>query len=215
MNRQSLMAQYFEVNPDNPQKRLLHRAAEILRSGGVGAYPTDSCYALGCLPGDKQALERIQFLRQLDDQHNLTLLCGDLSEIGQLAKVDNSAFRLMRSLTPGPYTFLLPASRDVPRRLRHPKRKTIGIRIPADNVARGLLAELGGPLMTTSLVLPDADNPLSEPEDIRAQLDHALDFIMAAGARSLEQTTVLDLVDGEPVLVRQGLGDVTALGLPA
>ncbi len=215
MNRQSLMAQYFEVNPDNPQKRLLHRAAEILRSGGVGAYPTDSCYALGCLPGDKQALERIQFLRQLDDQHNLTLLCGDLSEIGQLAKVDNSAFRLMRSLTPGPYTFLLPASRDVPRRLRHPKRKTIGIRIPADNVARGLLAELGGPLMTTSLVLPDADNPLSEPEDIRAQLDHALDFIMAAGARSLEQTTVLDLVDGEPVLVRQGLGDVAALGLPA
>ncbi|MCS3902894.1 tRNA threonylcarbamoyl adenosine modification protein (Sua5/YciO/YrdC/YwlC family) [Methylohalomonas lacus] len=209
------MAQYFEVNSDNPQKRLLHRAVEILRGGGVGAYPTDSCYALGCLPGDKQALERIQFLRQLDEHHNLTLLCADLSEIGQLAKVDNSAFRLMRSLTPGPYTFLLPASRDVPRRLRHPKRKTIGIRIPADNVARGLLAELGGPLMTTSLVLPDAENPLSDPEDIRAQLDHALDFIMAAGARSLEQTTVLDLVDGEPVLVRQGLGDVAALGLPA
>lgn len=209
------MAQYFEVNSENPQKRLLHRAVEILRGGGVGAYPTDSCYALGCLPGDKQALERIQFLRRLDAQHNLTLLCADLSEIGQLAKVDNSAFRLMRSLTPGPYTFLLPASRDVPRRLRHPKRKTIGIRIPADNVARGLLAELGGPLMTTSLVLPDADNPLSEPEDIRAQLDHTLDFIVAAGARSLEQTTVLDLVDGDPVLVRQGLGDVTALGLPA
>lgn len=209
------MAQYFEVNSENPQKRLLHRAVEILRSGGVGAYPTDSCYALGCLPGDKQALERIQFLRRLDAQHNLTLLCADLSEIGQLAKVDNSAFRLMRSLTPGPYTFLLPASNDVPRRLRHPKRKTIGIRIPADNVARGLLAELGGPLMTTSLVLPDADHPLSEPEDIRAQLDHTLDFIVAAGARSLEQTTVLDLVDGEPVLVRQGLGDVTALGLSA
>lgn len=209
------MAQYFEVNSENPQKRLLHRAVEILRGGGVGAYPTDSCYALGCLPGDKQALERIQFLRRLDAQHNLTLLCADLSEIGQLAKVDNSAFRLMRSLTPGPYTFLLPASRDVPRRLRHPKRKTIGIRIPADNVARGLLAELGGPLMTTSLVLPDDDYPLSEPEDIRARLDHTLDFIVAGGARSLEQTTVLDLVDGDPVLVRQGLGDVTALGLPA
>lgn len=208
-----IMAQYFEVNSENPQKRLLHRAVEILKSGGIGAYPTDSCYAIGCLPGDKEALDRIRLIRRLDEEHNLTLICADLSEIGQLAKVDNSAFRLLRALTPGPYTFLLPATRDVPRRLRHPKRKTIGIRIPADNVTRGLLDELGGPLMTTSLVLPGADQPLSEPEEIREQLDHALDFIIAAGARSLEETTVLDLVDGEPKLVRQGIGDATSIGL--
>ncbi len=207
------MAQYFEVNSENPQKRLLHRAVEILRAGGVGAYPTDSCYAIGCLPGDKQALDRIHDIRRLDDHHELTLICADLSELGLLAKVDNSAFRLMRSLTPGPYTFLLPASRDVPRRLRHPKRKTIGLRVPADNVARGLLADLGGPLMTTSLILPDAEYPLSDPGDIRARLDHTLDFIIDAGARSLEQSTVIDLSSGEPQLVRQGLGDVSQLGL--
>lgn len=207
------MAQYFEVNPDNPQRRLIRRAVEILQAGGIGAYPTDSCYALGCLPGDKHALDRIRFIRRLDEQHNLTLMCADLSEIGQLAKVENTAFRLIRSLTPGPYTFLLPASRDVPRRLRHPKRKTIGIRIPADTVTRMLLAELGRPLMTTSLMLPGAEHPLSEPETIRSELDHALDFIIAAGARSLEQTTVLDLVDGQPRLVRSGLGDVSSLAL--
>lgn len=207
------MAQYFEVNPDNPQKRLIHRAVEILQAGGIGAYPTDSCYALGCLPGDKPALDRIRFIRRLDERHNLTLICADLSDISQLARVDNNAFRLIRSLTPGPYTFLLPATRDVPRRLRHPKRKTIGLRIPSDNVTRTLLAELGEPLMTTSLVLPGAEHPLSEPEMIRSELDHALDFIIAAGARSLEQTTVLDLVSGEPRLVRQGLGDVSALAV--
>lgn len=207
------MAQYFEVNSENPQKRLLRRAVEILEAGGVGAYPTDSCYALGCLPGDKQALDRVRFIRRLDENHNLTLICADLSQISHLAKVENTAFRLIRSLTPGPYTFLLPASREVPRQLRHPKRKTIGIRIPDDNVARGLLEELGGPLMTTSLILPGDEYPLSEPEDIRARLDHALDFVIAAGARKLEQTTVLDLVNSEPHLVRQGLGDVSTLGL--
>lgn len=207
------MAQYFEVNSENPQKRLLRRAAEILRDGGIGAYPTDSSYAIGCLPGDKQALERIRFIRRLDDEHNLTLICADLSELGVLAKVDNSAFRLMRSLTPGPYTFLLPAGRDVPRRLRHPKRKTIGLRVPADNVARGLLQELGSPLMTTSLILPGEDNPLSEPVEIRERLDHSLDFVIDAGARGLEPTTVLDLSGDKPQLIRQGLGDVSALGL--
>lgn len=209
------MAQYFEVNSENPQKRLLRRAVEILEGGGIGAYPTDSCYALGCLPGDKQALDRIRFIRRLSEDHNLTLICADLSQISHLAKVENTAFRLIRSLTPGPYTFLLPASREVPRQLRHPKRKTIGIRIPADNVAHGLLAELGGPLMTTSLVLPGDDHPLSEPEDIRTRLDQVLDFVIAAGARSLEQTTVLDLVGDEPKLVRQGLGDIAALALEA
>lgn len=207
------MAQYFEVNPDNPQKQLLQRAVAILNRGGVGAWPTDSCYAIGCLPGDKVALDRIRFIRRLDETHNLTLVCADLAEIGQLAKVDNSAFRLIRALTPGPYTFLLPASRDVPRRLRHPKRKTIGIRIPDDNVVHALLTELGSPLMTTSLILPGSDQPLSEPEAIREELGHALDFIIDAGARSLQATTVLDLVAGKPVLVRQGLGDVTAIGL--
>lgn len=207
------MAQYFEVNSENPQKRLLRRAVEILQGGGIGAYPTDSCYALGCLPGDKQALDRVRAIRQLDENHNLTLICADLSQIGQLAKVENTAFRLIRSLTPGPYTFLLPATREVPRQLRHPKRKTIGIRIPADNVARDLLEELGGPLMTTSLVLPGDEHPLSEPEDIRERLGHALDFVIAAGARSLEQTTVLDLEADEPKLVRQGLGEVRSLGL--
>jgi tRNA threonylcarbamoyl adenosine modification protein (Sua5/YciO/YrdC/YwlC family) len=206
------MAQYFEVNPDNPQKRLINRAVEILREGGIGAYPTDSCYALGCCIGDKQALDRIRLLRRLDEKHNLTLMCADLSEIGALAKVDNSAFRLIKSLTPGPFTFLLPATRDVPRRLRHPSRSTIGIRIPDDIVARELLHALGEPLMSTSLILPGSDHPLSEPEDIRDQLDHALDFILVAGARGLEPTTVLDLVDGEPRMVRQGLGNIGKAG---
>lgn len=207
------MAQYFEVNPENPQKRLINRTVEILAGGGIGAYPTDSCYALGCRIGDKQALDRIRMLRRLDDKHNLTLMCADLSEISALARVDNTAFRLIKSLTPGPYTFLLPATRDVPRRLRHPSRSTIGIRVPDDNVARELLSALGEPLMSTSLILPGAEHPLTEPEDIREQLDHALDFILAAGARSLEPTTVLDMVEGEPQLVRRGLGDVRLAGL--
>lgn len=207
------MAQYFEVNPDNPQKRLINRAVEILHNGGIGVYPTDSCYALGCRIGDKQALDRIRLLRRLDDKHNLTLMCADLSEIGALAKVDNTAFRLIKSLTPGPFTFLLPATRDVPRRLRHPSRSTIGIRIPDDIVARDLLLALGEPLMSTSLILPDSEHPLTEPEDIRDRLDYALDFILAAGARGLEPTTVLDLVDGELQLVRQGLGDISRAGL--
>lgn len=207
------MAQYFEVNPENPQKRLINRAVEILHGGGIGAYPTDSCYALGCRIGDKQALDRIRLLRRLDDKHNMTLMCADLSEISALAKVSNTAFRLIKSLTPGPFTFLLPATREVPRRLRHPSRSTIGIRVPDDNVARELLSTLGEPLMSTSLILPGHEHPLTEPEEIREQLDHALDFMLVAGARSLEPTTVLDLVEGEPQLIRQGLGDISQIGL--
>ncbi|MEX2515783.1 MAG: L-threonylcarbamoyladenylate synthase [Gammaproteobacteria bacterium] len=207
------MSEYFEVNADNPQKRAIDRAVALLRGGGVGAYPTDSCYALGCCIGEKQALDRIRALRRLDEKHHLTLICADLSDISTWAKVDNIAFRLIKSLTPGPYTFLLPATRELPRRLRHPSRHTIGIRIPADNIARELVSALGEPLMSTSLILPEAGVPLSDPDDIRTELDHALDFILAAGARSLEETTVLDLDGHAPVLVRQGLGDISGLGL--
>jgi len=202
------MSQYFHVHPDNPQVRLLHQAARILHEGGVIAYPTDSCYALGCQPGDKNALERIQRLRRLDDDHNLTLVCRDLSEIATYAKIDNSAYRLLKTLTPGPYTFLLKATGVVPRRLQHRKRRTIGIRVPDHRITRALLEEVDGPLMSTTLRLPDSELPMNDPEQIYAKLGHALDLVVDGGPCGVEPTSVVDMTREPPEVVRAGLGDV-------
>jgi tRNA threonylcarbamoyl adenosine modification protein (Sua5/YciO/YrdC/YwlC family) len=204
------MSQYFQVHPDNPQARLLQQAAEIVRHGGVIAYPTDSCYALGCQPGEKEALERIRRLRRLDDQHNLTLVCRDLSEIATYAKIDNTAYRLLKTLTPGPYTFLLKATGEVPRRLQHPKRRTVGIRVPDHRITRALLEAVDGPLMSTTLRLPGAVLPLNDPATIHEQLGHALDLVIDGGPCGVESTTVVDMTCDPPEVVRAGLGD-TAL----
>jgi len=204
------MSQYFQVHPDNPQARLLQQAAEIVRHGGVIAYPTDSCYALGCQPGEKEALERIRRLRRLDDQHNLTLVCRDLSEIATYAKIDNTAYRLLKTLTPGPYTFLLKATGEVPRRLQHPRRRTVGIRVPDHRITRALLEAVDGPLMSTTLRLPGAVLPLNDPATIHEQLGHALDLVIDGGPCGVESTTVVDMTCDPPEVVRAGLGD-TAL----
>ncbi|RFA27743.1 threonylcarbamoyl-AMP synthase [Alkalilimnicola ehrlichii] len=203
------MSQYFEIHPVTPQPRLLKQAVEILRNGGVIVYPTDSTYALACRIGDKPALERIRAIRRLDDRHNFTLACLDLSDISRYAKVDNRAYRTLKAHTPGPYTFILMATREVPRILQHPKRKTIGIRVPEHAVARALLNELGEPLMTTSLLLPEDDLPLTDPDDIRERLDKQVDAIVASGTCGLEPSTVIDLSGDEPIVVRRGLGDAS------
>ncbi len=207
------MTQVFEIHPINPQKRLIQSAALIVRDGGVVVYPTDSCYALGCHIGDKTALERIQKIRALDKKHNLTLLCRDLSEIGTYAKVHNSSFRLMKSVTPGPYTFLLVATRDVPSRLQHPKRKTIGVRIPDHQIILDLLEELGEPMLSTSLILPGNSLPMTDPVEIEEKLGGQIDLVIDGGACGLEATTVVDMADGQAVIVREGRGDISAIGL--
>ena len=203
------MSQFFQIHPQDPQPRLIHRAVEWLREGAVIAYPTDSSYALGCVIGDKGAVERIRRLRNLGDKHNFTLVCRDLSEIATYAKVDNTAYRLLKTLTPGPYTFILKATHEVPRRLQHPKRKTIGIRVPDNNIAQALLAELGEPLMSTTLILPGADMPMTDPEEMRERLEHEVDLVIDGGNCGFEPTTVVDLVDGVPKLVRTGKGDAS------
>ena len=207
------MTQVFEIHPINPQKRLIQSAALIVRDGGVVVYPTDSCYALGCHIGDKTALERIKKIRALDKKHNLTLLCRDLSEIGTYAKVHNSSFRLMKSATPGPYTFLLVATRDVPSRLQHPKRKTIGVRIPDHQIILDLLEELGEPMLSTSLILPGNSLPMTDPVEIEEKLGGQIDLVIDGGACGLEATTVVDMADGQAVIVREGRGDISAIGL--
>jgi len=207
------MTQVFEIHPINPQKRLIQSAALIVRDGGVVVYPTDSCYALGCHIGDKTALQRIQKIRALDKKHNLTLLCRDLSEIGTYAKVHNSSFRLMKSATPGPYTFLLVATRDVPSRLQHPKRKTIGVRIPDHQIILDLLEELGEPMLSTSLILPGNSLPMTDPVEIEEKLGGQIDLVIDGGACGLEATTVVDMADGQAVIVREGRGDISAIGL--
>ena len=207
------MTQVFEIHPENPQKRLIQSAASIVRDGGVVVYPTDSCYALGCHIGDKTALEKIQRIRGLDKKHNLTLLCRDLSEIGIYAKVHNSSFRLMKAATPGPYTFLLVATRDVPSRLQHPKRKTIGVRVPDNQIILDLLEELGEPMLSTSLILPGDKDPMTDPEEIADRLCGQIDLVIDGGACGLDATTVVDLADGQVVLVREGMGDISAIGL--
>lgn len=206
------MSQYFQIHPENPQIRLVRQAAEIIRQGGVIAYPTDSAYALGCHLGDKDALERIRRLRQLDDKHNFTLVCRDLSELGVYAKVDNGVFRLLKANTPGPYTFILNATSEVPRRLLHPKRRTIGLRIPDHRITLALLEELGEPLMSVTLMLPGDDLPLTDPEMIRDRLGKHLDLIIDGGACTVEPTTVVGLLDGEIEVRRVGLGDPGPFG---
>ena len=201
------MAQYFQIHPVNPQSRLIKRAVDIVRAGGVIAYPTDSSYAFGCHIGDKEAMERIRRIRRVDEAHNFTLVCRDLSEVAQYARVGNADYRLLRANTPGPYTFILPATREVPRRLQHPKRKTIGLRLPDHAIVQSLLAELNEPLMSSTLILPGEDLPLSDPEEIRARLEHDLDLVIDGGFCGLNPTTVIELEDGVATLLRKGKGD--------
>lgn len=203
------MSQYFEIHPATPQPRLIKRAADIIRAGGVIAYPTDSCYALGCHIDNKPGMERIARIRQIDRDHNFTLVCSDLSEIATYARVDNWAFRLLKAHTPGPYTFILQASSSLPRRLQNPKKKTIGIRVPEHPVASALLAELGEPLMTSTLLLPGDRLPYTEGWEIREALEHELDLVIDGGHCGVEPTTVVSLVGGKVELVRQGRGDAS------
>lgn len=207
------MAQFFQIHPENPQARLIKQAADIIRRGGLVVYPTDSAYALGCHLGDKMAIDRIRSIRQLDKDHNFTLLCRDLSELATYAKVDNQVFRAIKNHTPGPYTFILPATSDVPRRLMHPKRKTIGMRVPDNPIALALLEELGEPLMSSTLILPNESEPMTDPYDIREMLEHQLELIVDGGYCGMEPTTVIDFTGDEPQLRRQGLGDASEFDL--
>lgn len=208
------MSQFFQIHPDNPQQRLIKQAAQIIHAGGIVALPTDSCYALVCQLDNKDAVERVRRIRGVDDKHHLTLLCRDLSEIAQYAKVDNRQYRLLKAATPGAYTFILEATKEVPRRLSHPSRKTIGLRVPENTIAHALLAELGQPLIGTTLILPDQDDALTDAEDIRNCLEKQIELVIDSGACSLEPTTVIDLSDeNQPVLVRQGRGDASPFGL--
>lgn len=200
------MTQYLSIHPNNPQERLINQAVKVIRAGGLVVYPTDSCYALGCHLGDKDALVRMRRLRELDDKHNFTLMCRDLSEIGTYSQVDNSMFRLLRSYTPGAFTFILKATREVPRRLQTPKRKTIGLRIPENPIALALLEQLEQPLMSTTLILPGDALPMTEADEIRTRLDKQVDLIIDGGSCGVEPTTVIDLVDGHYEILRQGKG---------
>jgi len=206
------MSQYFEIHPLNPEPRLVRQAVEILQAGGVIVYPTDSCYAFGCHLGDKGAMERIRRLRDVGNKHNFTLMCRDLSEIAIYAKVDNSAYRLLKANTPGPYTFILRATHEVPRRLLHPKRKTIGIRVPDHPIAHELLEMLAQPLMSSTLMLPGETLPLTEPADIRERLESEVDLVIDGGYCGYEPTTVVDMVSGVPRVSRLGRGEVAQFG---
>jgi tRNA threonylcarbamoyl adenosine modification protein (Sua5/YciO/YrdC/YwlC family) len=203
------MAQFFQIHPDNPQPRLIRRAVEILLGGGVIAYPTDSSYALGCQIGAKEAMERIRRIRNLDDKHNFTLVCRDLSEITTYARIDNQAFRLLKTLTPGPYTFIHQGTKQVPRRLMHPKRKSIGIRVPDNEITRALLAEIDEPILSTTLILPGDDIPLTDPYEMREILDHQVDLVIDGGFCGLEPTTVVDMTQDPPAVLRAGKGDTS------
>ena len=200
------MSQYFVVHPTHPQQRLIDRAAEIVLSGGVAVYPTGSAYAVGCRLGDKAAVERVRHLRRLPGDHLLTLACRDLSELASYARVDNTSYRIVKRYLPGPYTFVLPATRDVPRRLLHPRRKTIGLRVPDHPIAQALLGALGEPLISTTLILPGEDMPVTDVEDRRAVLEHAVDVIVNGGIGDVQATTVVDLTSGQLDIVRQGAG---------
>lgn len=207
------MSQIFEIHAANPQQRLITRAVAVIRGGGVIVYPTDSCYALGCCLGDKPSMDRIRRIRQLDSGHNFTLVCRDLSELATYARVDNSAFRLLKSLTPGPYTFILKASREVPRRLQNPRRKTIGLRVPQHPITRALLESLGEPLMSSTLTLPGEEDPLTDPDEMLARLNSQVDLVIDGGYCGVEATTVLDLTGTTPHVLRHGRGDVSVLSL--
>jgi tRNA threonylcarbamoyl adenosine modification protein (Sua5/YciO/YrdC/YwlC family) len=205
------MSQYFQIHPVNPQARLVRQAVEIIRADGLVVYPTDSSYALGCHVGDKRGMERIHRIRALDGKHNFTLVCRDLSEIAVYARVDNSAYRMLKSLTPGPYTFILSATHEVPRRLQNPRRRTIGIRVPDHAIAQALLAELGEPLMSSTLILPGADLPETDAVEIRERLEREVDLVIDGGQCGFEPTTVIDMSEGTPRLLRQGRGSVEGL----
>ncbi|MBA2409429.1 MAG: threonylcarbamoyl-AMP synthase [Gammaproteobacteria bacterium] len=205
------MSQFFAIHPDNPQARLVQKSVDILNGGGLIVYPTDSCYALGCLIGNKAAMERMRRIRDVDDKHHFTLVCRDLSEIATYAKVDNTAYRLLKARTPGPYTFLLKATHEVPRRLQTPRRNTIGIRVPDHAVTQALLALLDQPLMSSTLLMPGSELPMTEPDEMREQLEHQVDLIIDGGFCGIEPTTVIDLIDGTPTIIRQGRGEVDDL----
>jgi tRNA threonylcarbamoyl adenosine modification protein (Sua5/YciO/YrdC/YwlC family) len=207
------MAQLFTVHPANPQPRLIRQAAEVIRGGGLIAYPTDSSYALGCRVGELDAVKRIRAIRGLNEQHHLTLVCGDMAEIGRLARLDNWQFRMVRQGTPGSFTFLLPATREVPRRLQHPSRNTVGVRVPDHRVVRALLEELGEPIVSSTLILPDTQEPLNDASVIRARLERRIDAVIDAGPCPATPTTVVDLSEPPGTIVRLGLGDPARLGL--
>lgn len=207
------MTQFFQLHPDNPQLRLIKQAVQIVRAGGVIALPTDSCYALCCQLDDKDAVTKLRRIRGVDEKHHLALLCRDLSEISQYARVDNTQYRMLKAATPGPYTFILEASREVPRRVSHPSRKTIGLRVPENQVALALLEELGEPLLSSTLILPGEELPLTDPDIVRERLERQIELVIDGGACGLEMTTVIDLTDTDPVLIRQGRGDATMFGL--
>ncbi|MFR0718250.1 L-threonylcarbamoyladenylate synthase [Enterobacterales bacterium BD_CKDN230030183-1A_HGKHYDSX7] len=203
------MSQFFQIHAENPQARLIKQAVEIIRKGGVVVYPTDSAYALGCQIGDKIAIERVRRLRQLDKQHNFTLLCCDLSQMGLFAKIDTSTFRLLKAHVPGPYTFILNATREVPRLLMHEKRRTIGLRVPSNPIVLALLEEMGEPLMSVSLILPPDEEPMTDPYEIRQRLERNVDLIIDGGFGDLKASTIIDLTGDEPALIREGCGDPT------
>jgi tRNA threonylcarbamoyl adenosine modification protein (Sua5/YciO/YrdC/YwlC family) len=201
------VARYFDVHPDNPQARSIRQVADLVRAGALIAYPTDSCYALGCQLGNRDGLDRIREVRRLDSRHHFTLVCRDFAQLGQFVHVSNSVFRLVKAATPGSFTFILPATREVPRRLLHPRKHTVGVRIPAHTVAQALLADLGEPLLSSTLVLPDADEPLTDGWEIKERLDHQIDAVLDGGECGKEPTTVVDLSQDEPEILRRGAGD--------
>lgn len=203
------MSQFFTIHPTNPQPRLIKQTADLVRNGAVIAYPTDSCYALGCHLGDKEAVARIRQIRGVDDKHHMTMVCRDLSELARYARVDNVQFRLLKNNTPGSYTFILEATKEVPNRLQHPKRSTIGVRIPDHPVALALLEELGEPLLSSTLILPNEEFAMNDAEQIRDRLQHQIDLVVDGGAVGLDPTTVIDLTTDTPVVVRFGKGDVS------
>jgi tRNA threonylcarbamoyl adenosine modification protein (Sua5/YciO/YrdC/YwlC family) len=201
------MARYFDVHPVDPQRRAIGQIVDVVRSGGLIAYPTDSCFALGCQLGDAKGIERIREIRDLDDKHHFTLVCSDFAQLGQFVQVSNQVFRSVKAATPGSYTFILPATKEVPRRLLHPKKKTVGVRIPQHPVAQALLAELGEPLLSSTLLLPDEPEPLTTGWEIKERLDHAVDAVVDSGECGTVPTTVVDFSEGEPEIVRRGAGD--------
>ncbi|MEU3338855.1 MULTISPECIES: L-threonylcarbamoyladenylate synthase [Streptomyces] len=203
------MAKYFDVHPDNPQPRTIAQIADSIRSDALIAYPTDSCYALGCRLGSRDGIDRIRTIRHLNDRHHFTLVCQDFAQLGQFVRVDNDVFRAIKASTPGSYTFILPATREVPRMLQHPKKKTVGVRIPDHVVTHALLAELGEPLLSSTLLLPDEEEPMTQGWEIKDRLDHVLDAVVDSGDCGTEPTTVIDFSDGEAQIVRRGAGDVS------
>jgi tRNA threonylcarbamoyl adenosine modification protein (Sua5/YciO/YrdC/YwlC family) len=201
------MARYIELNPDNPQPRSIRQIVDLIRADGLIAYPTDSCFALGCQLGNRTGLDRIREIRHLDDRHHFTLMCADFAQLGQFVQVSNSVFRLVKASTPGSYTFILPATKEVPRRLMHPKKRTVGVRVPKHVVVQAILAELGEPLLSSTLLLPDQEEPMTQAWEIKERLDHAVDAVIDAGDCGIEPTTVIDLSQDEPEILRVGAGD--------